>query len=583
MKRISLLCALVALIIPRAIVLAETADPADRFLEAYFLVQEGDAAERRGDWAKADAKFAGAAEILAALKAESPDWNPHIIEFRLRYCDEHRTALKPKLAPPPAMPVAPTPVTPPVASADAERIQQMTAELETAREQIRQLEIARSELNAKLQDALAKVAPSQTDARIEELLKQNKELAAQLAASQTQLAELRERAAQPAPEPAGEAPIVTQLRAELTTVRAELQQARSELDQTKQAYETAKTENAGLRRSYEEVIAQLQSANKRLSAAQLIGEQHEDIIRQLRKENALLQLIADRKVVEPPPAPAVAQPAKKPVPPKKAEPERQKLVAAIKAPPPPATKTSPKTPVTSPVAKPAAEKKPPKPAGNPKMTEAEKAAAEIRTLLNEARAAMALKDLDTAAGKYEAVLAKETDNLTALSGLGTVRYQQGRLDEALQFLRKAVSQAPNDAASRAVVGIIYLRKGQVEDAFSELTRAVALDPRNAEAHNYLGIVMLVKGWFASAQQEMQRAVELNPQYSDAHFNLAVLYMKQRPPRVEQARSHYLRALELGAAADPQLEALLNLPAPSPPPAAEPPKPEAQKTEAPATP
>ena len=65
-----------------------------------------------------------------------------------------------------------------------------------------------------------------------------------------------------------------------------------------------------------------------------------------------------------------------------------------------------------------------------------------------------------------------------------------------------------------------------------------------------------KGWSAAGEQEIRRSIELNPQYADAHFNLAVIYAKQRTPKVEMARYHYKKALDLGAPPDPELEALL---------------------------
>ena len=36
-------------------------------------------------------------------------------------------------------------------------------------------------------------------------------------------------------------------------------------------------------------------------------------------------------------------------------------------------------------------------------------------------------------------------NIVALSSLGAIRYQQNRLDEAEEYLRKAVAAAPNDS------------------------------------------------------------------------------------------------------------------------------------------
>src|SRR5580700_11084779 len=268
MKKTLLVCMLVALCCGGAARILAAEDPGDKFLEAYFLIQEGDAAERQSDWPKADAKYRGAREILDQIKLAPPDWNPHIIEFRTKYIDEHLADLQPKLAAPapsapppvtppetpapatpqavtpapvaaappaptpapaapsapeaPPAPAAPVPVVSPAPAADTEQVKQLTAELQRAREQVQQLESARDDLNAKLQEQLSKVAPTQTSPQIEELLKTNQELAAKLAAAQTQIAEARERAAAvtpPAPAPAPTAPVVM---AEMAQLRTEL-------------------------------------------------------------------------------------------------------------------------------------------------------------------------------------------------------------------------------------------------------------------------------------------------------------------------------------------------------------------------
>ena len=127
------------------------------------------------------------------------------------------------------------------------------------------------------------------------------------------------------------------------------------------------------------------------------------------------------------------------------------------------------------------------------------AAPDVRKLLNEGRAALALKDYNTAATKYEAVLGLEPTNTVALANLGVIRYQQNRLDDAEQYLRKAAAAAPNDSSTRSLLGVVYFRKGAIEDAYSELNRAVAIDPHNAEAHNYLGIVLSEKGELVVAE------------------------------------------------------------------------------------
>ncbi len=666
MKKSLQLCILVALCLGGAVG-AWAADPGDRFLEAYFLIQEGDAAVHDSDWTKANLKYSGALDILNEIKTESPDWNPHIIEFRTKYITDHLANLKPKLAPSPAPPQpqpsattneipAPQPAPPvvsttatnPATAAESEQVRQLTAELQRAHEQVTQLEAARNELNAKLQEQLSKVAPTQTNPQIEELLKTNQELSAKLAAAQTEIAEARERAAAVPAAPATTAPAATsdleQLRSELAQARGELQQTKEELQQTrlelgttKQALEKVQTDNTELRRSYDEVIGQLTDANKKLTAVKAGSEKDDEIIRQLRKENALLRIIAERKasdttptgeseentngpsipelrgwrprpraqpIAKAPPPPKLEEPKPEPKPapqptpplpsmeesgrgklvatltaPKKAEPTNETVVAEppkpqTNAPVKPSAPVKPPAPVTPPASAkpPAPVKKAPPPAPKketakpaettPKDQEKEKpqpaapAPPDVRKLLNEGRAALALKDFDTAAGKYSAALDLEPTNGVALANLGVIRYQQNRLDDAELYLRKAAVAAPNDSNTRSLLGVVYFRKGAIEDAYAELNRAVAIDPHNAEAHNYLGIVLSEKGWSASGELEIRRAIEINPQYADAHFNLAIVYSKLHNPKVELARYHYKKALDLGAKPDPELEATL---------------------------
>ncbi len=764
MKRILLTCLVLTVCLCGTTRVRAAEDPGDKFLEAYFLIQDGDTAEHNSDWVKANAKFSSAHEILDQIKTQNPEWNPHIIEFRTKYVEDHLAALKAKVgapaAPetPPAAP-APTPEAPaiphtpvvlapsaaptpeittsnalplaaaaptpkvisfapaaPVPPAENEQVKQLNTELERARQQIEQLQAARDELNTKLQEQLSKVAPAQTNQQIEDLLKTNQVLAAQLAAAQTEAAEARERAKPvpppapaPPPTPTAESPELAQLRTALTQTRGELQQAKEELQQTRVELDTTKeslakeqAENAEMRHSYDAVIAQLTDANKRLASAKASGDKDDEIIRQLRKENALLRIIAERKASAsfvggesgestngpsipelrgwrphqrpalakeqsqpetatpasameesgrgklvatltspkkaetpptpaavppantqtntppkpvvtvkktPPPTPALTStnaPAPKPTPPApapKPAPAPAPTQTSTNAPalkptplpapartstntpartvtntPPPAATPVPApapapvptaavTPVPAPAPVPAATVTPapapvppaaqpkllvvkPSPPPAPAVVATPPPAPNERQLLNEARAALALKQLDRAGIKYTSVLDIDPTNLVALSSLGAIRYQQNRYDEAEDYLRKAVAEAPNDAETRSLLGVVFYRKGLTEDSFNELTRAVALDPHNAEAHNYLGIVLSQKGWGAAGEQEIRRAIEINPQYADAHFNLAVIYAKQRTPNVELAKYHYKKALDLGARPTP---------------------------------
>ncbi|MGB8356968.1 MAG: tetratricopeptide repeat protein, partial [Chthoniobacteraceae bacterium] len=115
----------------------------------------------------------------------------------------------------------------------------------------------------------------------------------------------------------------------------------------------------------------------------------------------------------------------------------------------------------------------------------------------------------------------------------------------------------DDAFSHCTLGIVYYSQGKLDEAVGELTKALAINSKNATAHNYLGITAAAKGWVEAARKELETAIRIDPNYSDAHFNLAVIYLTTPPIDKEAAKKNYKRAVELGSEPDAALEQLLN--------------------------
>lgn len=174
----------------------------------------------------------------------------------------------------------------------------------------------------------------------------------------------------------------------------------------------------------------------------------------------------------------------------------------------------------------------------------------------EGNAAFERKDYATARRAYERVLDLAPDNLVGLVNLGVVEFHAGNPGRAEEFLRRAVRLRMETAAAWLTLGIIYMDREQFDQALAALAQAVLYDPQNARARNFLGVVIGRRGWIDGAQSELRRAVELDPAYADAHYNLAAFYLEEKPPKVELARRHYYRAVELGAAPDAEIEKVL---------------------------
>ncbi|HVI77843.1 MAG TPA: tetratricopeptide repeat protein, partial [Candidatus Acidoferrum sp.] len=162
----------------------------------------------------------------------------------------------------------------------------------------------------------------------------------------------------------------------------------------------------------------------------------------------------------------------------------------------------------------------------------------------------------TAEKQYQTILAKDAENLDALSNLGVVYFRTGKIRSAESTLKKALTIAPDDDFVLTTLGIVHYRQSKFDEALKELRKAIELNPNSATAHNYLGITASQKGRQQEAEKEMLQAISKDPNYADAHFNLAVILVTTQPPSRELAKEHYARATALGTQPSPSLETLL---------------------------
>ena len=181
---------------------------------------------------------------------------------------------------------------------------------------------------------------------------------------------------------------------------------------------------------------------------------------------------------------------------------------------------------------------------------------EARTRIEQGLSEFRDNKFEDAEKSFQGVTEMVPNHPVGWINLGSVEYRLGKLDEAETSLRKAARLDPEVAQTWLTLGIVSYKKDEPEAALAALSQAVYLDSKNARAHMYLGVLLRKRGWLDGAEDELRKAVELDPSYAEAQFNLAIIYTERTPPAFELARRHYYRALDLGAAADPELEKLL---------------------------
>lgn len=181
---------------------------------------------------------------------------------------------------------------------------------------------------------------------------------------------------------------------------------------------------------------------------------------------------------------------------------------------------------------------------------------DVRDLVQRAKAMFEVKNYVDAEKFYYEAVEKMPDSYFALSNLGAVQIEGGKLSAAEVALNKAIEIDDTESYAYTNLGIVYSRQGKFDEAIVALHKAVALNDEDAVAHNYLGVCLGQKEVWTESETHLKKAIDLRPEYPDAHFNLAVLYATTQPPSLERAKEHYVKATALGAAPDASLERLI---------------------------
>ena len=93
---------------------------------------------------------------------------------------------------------------------------------------------------------------------------------------------------------------------------------------------------------------------------------------------------------------------------------------------------------------------------------------------------------------------------------GVAAYKAGRLDEAIEHLKRGVQIDPLAYRLHFHLGLLYGKKGQVYDAVSELETAVEINSRHFPAVKNLAILYQKAGFRNKAVEMWERALSLAP-------------------------------------------------------------------------
>lgn len=140
--------------------------------------------------------------------------------------------------------------------------------------------------------------------------------------------------------------------------------------------------------------------------------------------------------------------------------------------------------------------------------------------------------------------AETAEAVRVYSDLGLGYLRQGKLDQALLKLRRALELDSRDPSSNHYIAEVYKQLGEAKQADHHFEKAADLDPKNPMLLNNYGAFLCDQSRFADAEKYFLRAANL-PRYQTpelAYENLALCILRMNVPA--QAETYFRKALAI---------------------------------------
>jgi tetratricopeptide (TPR) repeat protein len=144
--------------------------------------------------------------------------------------------------------------------------------------------------------------------------------------------------------------------------------------------------------------------------------------------------------------------------------------------------------------------------------------------------------------EFEAALNGNPRLPEAAFGAGFVRFKEGNLDQAAQWLRREIELDPCHAASLRYLGEIALRQAHYQEAAERFEQSAHCNPNEPQTYLGWGTALERLQQVEAALKLYQKAVEMDSESSDAQYRLGRVL--QSLGRTEEARAAFERVKQL---------------------------------------
>ena len=125
---------------------------------------------------------------------------------------------------------------------------------------------------------------------------------------------------------------------------------------------------------------------------------------------------------------------------------------------------------------------------------------------------------------------------------GICLHKLGKLKEAIQFYKKAVSLKPDNTDALINMGNTFQDLDDPYKAIEAYKKALSFKSNSLEAINNIGKSLFSLGFLDKALEYLNKAISINPSYLDSYNNIGVVYMQQG--RFEKAIEIFKKGISL---------------------------------------
>lgn len=144
-------------------------------------------------------------------------------------------------------------------------------------------------------------------------------------------------------------------------------------------------------------------------------------------------------------------------------------------------------------------------------------------------------ELDTAVHRFNLCYLLQPDNVESYWGLGVVCYNRGQMPDAIRFMEKGLSVAPNNAGLLVDLATLHIQQfekaqdtKEIQTAEGMITKAIGVDSTNANAYIKLAITRYYQEDYDKAWENLHKCRSIDFKAVDLTFLTQLMAKKPDP-------------------------------------------------------